>query len=69
MVAAKQKHNTIDAELAEFEKRLRLQLLKEKLAAIDRAEYSGGAVPQIHVSVGALAASAAQAPAQHASGD
>jgi len=69
MVAAKQAKDSIEAQLAEYEKRLRLQLLKEKLAALDRAEYSGGAMPRIHVSVTALAASAAQAAAQHVSGD
>jgi predicted CoA-substrate-specific enzyme activase len=69
MVEAKQKKHTIDAQLAEYEKRLRLQLLKEKLAAQEREEYAGGAMPKIHVSVGALAASRPQAPAQHAAGD
>ncbi len=68
MVEAKQKKGTIEAELAAFEKRLRLQTLKERLAAIERQEYEGGAMPQIHVSVGALAASRPQEP-MHVSGD
>ena len=69
MVEAKQKKHTIDAQLAEYEKRLRLRLLKEKLAALEREEYAGGAMPKIHVSVGALAASRPAAPMEYVSGD
>ncbi len=57
IVEAKQKKGTIEAELAEFERRLRLQMVKEKLAELERREYEGGAMPRIHVTVGALAAS------------
>jgi predicted CoA-substrate-specific enzyme activase len=58
MVANKKKQAEIDARLREYEERLRRELLKERLAAIQRAEHPGGALPQIHVSVGQLAASA-----------
>jgi hypothetical protein len=34
-----------------------MQVLKQKLAALDAAEYEGGAMPRIHVSLGQLAAS------------
>jgi predicted CoA-substrate-specific enzyme activase len=57
MVAARTRANTIEDQLAEFERRLRMQVLKQKLAALDAAEYEGGAMPRIHVSLGQLAAS------------
>ena len=67
IVEAKQKRNSIDAHLAEFEKRLRMQLLKEKLAELESRDrvkdsFNQGAMPQIHVTVGALAASKSSAP-------
>jgi predicted CoA-substrate-specific enzyme activase len=70
MVAAKAKRSDIDQKLKEFEDRLRRQLLKEKLAAIQQQEeHPGGALPQIHVTIGALAASRPPAATHHASGD
>jgi xylose isomerase len=68
MVAAKKKSASIEQQLREFEERLRRQLLKEKLASLQQEEYAAGAMPTIHVSVGALAASQPRPPA-HASGD
>jgi len=69
MVAAKKKSLTIDAQLREFEQRLRRQLLKERLAEFQLVdEHPEGVLPQIHVSVAALAASRPR-PVQHASGD
>ena len=69
MVANKNKSSRIDAQLKEFEDRLRRQLLKERLAELQQQEHPDGALPQIHVSVGALAASRPQARSVHASGD
>ena len=40
-----------------------------KLAALEREKYASGAMPKIHVSVGALAASRPQAPVEYVSGD
>jgi len=57
MVMHAGKADSIEAQLAEFERRLRMQMLKEKLAALDAHEYEGGAMPRIHVSLGQLAAS------------
>ncbi len=75
MVAAKAKEGTIEHELAEFEKRLRLQLMKEKLAALEsdhrvKESLDNGHMPTIHVTLGQLAASkpAAQ-PLERVSGD
>jgi predicted CoA-substrate-specific enzyme activase len=71
MVADKGKSQKIESELADFERRLRAQFLKERLSAIQQLEeHPGGALPTIHVSIGQLAASnpTARAP-QHASGD
>jgi predicted CoA-substrate-specific enzyme activase len=67
MVAAKRKRATIDAQLREFEDRLRRQLMKERLAAsLETAAVANsmdqGSMPQIHVSVGQLAASRPMAP-------
>jgi hypothetical protein len=56
MVRNKQKATTIEAQLAEFEARLRRQMLREKLDSLTDA-FETGAMPQIHVSVGQLAAS------------
>jgi len=62
MVANKKKQATIDEHLKEFEARLRRQLLNERLSHLQREEHPDGALPQIHVSVGQLAASRPQAP-------
>jgi predicted CoA-substrate-specific enzyme activase len=69
MVANKKKAHTIEAQLKEFEDRLRRQLLKERLAELQREEHPEGALPQIHVSLGQLAASRPTQPPVHASGD
>jgi predicted nucleotide-binding protein (sugar kinase/HSP70/actin superfamily) len=67
MVAAKKKRGSIEQQLAEFEARLRRQLLREKLDRLDQ-HFEQGHMPTIHVSVGQLAASQPRAP-QHVSGD
>jgi hypothetical protein len=63
MVRNKQKSNTIDQQLQEFEARLRRQMLREKLDRSDsdmvRESFETGSTPQIHVSLGALQASKA----------
>ncbi|MCZ2073741.1 MAG: acyl-CoA dehydratase activase-related protein [Bryobacterales bacterium] len=75
MIAAKKKRNSIEAQLAEFEARLRRQMLREKLENLHSEEkirdsIEQGHMPTIHVTVGALAASTAQQrPTQHVSGD
>jgi predicted CoA-substrate-specific enzyme activase len=75
MVAAKAKKGTIEAQLIEFEKRLRLQMMKEKLAALDgdarvKDSLDNGHMPTIHVSLGQLAASRpAGQPLERISGD
>ena len=56
MVRNKQKAKTIEDQLAEFEARLRREMLREKLDSLSGA-FETGAMPQIHVSIGALAAS------------
>jgi predicted CoA-substrate-specific enzyme activase len=56
MVRNKQKSNRIDKQLREFEARLRREMLREKLDSLSEA-FETGAMPQIHVSVGQLAAS------------
>ncbi len=73
MVVNRKKRTSIEQQLAEFEQRLRNQLLKEKLAAMHTDDQvvnslNQGAMPQIHVSVGQLAASN-PAHRPHASGD
>lgn len=67
MVVNRKKKTEIEQRLAEFEQRLRRQMLKEKLASMERAEHPGGALPQIHVTVGQLTAS--QQTRLHVSGD
>lgn len=67
MVANKKKRASIDAQLREFEERLRRQMMKERLSAsLESAavanSFDQGAMPQIHVSVGQLAASRPTAP-------
>ena len=62
MVRNKNKAKTIEEQLKEFEARLRRQMLREKPDASDdalvRESFETGSTPQIHVSLGALAASA-----------
>ncbi|HTX33664.1 MAG TPA: BadF/BadG/BcrA/BcrD ATPase family protein [Bryobacteraceae bacterium] len=56
MVRNKQKAKTIESQLLEFEARLRREMLREKLDSLAGA-FETGSMPQIHVSLGALAAS------------
>jgi predicted CoA-substrate-specific enzyme activase len=56
IVRNKQKATRIEQQLREFEARLRRQMLREKLDSLSEA-FETGAMPQIHVSVGQLAAS------------
>ncbi|MBI3209594.1 MAG: CoA activase [Candidatus Solibacter usitatus] len=73
MVLAAKKKTDVEQKLADFELRLRRQLLKEKLGKLHTDEavmnsMDQGVIPQIHVSLGQLAASRPpQRP--HASGD
>ena len=64
MVRNKQKTGAIEDQLREFEARLRRQALREKLGDnnLVRESFETGSMPQIHVSVGALAASRPAAP-------
>jgi len=59
MVKNKQKANTIESQLREFEERLRRQMLREKLGANELVaeSFATGSMPQIHVSLGALQSS------------
>jgi predicted nucleotide-binding protein (sugar kinase/HSP70/actin superfamily) len=69
LVRNKNKATQIDRQLREFEARLRREMLREKLDFLAGA-FETGAMPQIHVSVGALAASRpAQPQYQPVSGD
>ena len=68
IVRNKQKQNTVEHQLKEFESRLRKQLMREKLEKLGDA-FETGAMPQIHVSIGALAASAPPPPGARVSGD
>ena len=69
MVANKKKSTAIDQQMREFEARLRRELLRDKLAAMQQHdEHPDGVLPTIHVSLGQLAASR-PAPRPHASGD
>ena len=63
MVRNKQKATSIDEQMREFEARLRRQMLREKLEGLSDA-FETGALPQIHVSLGALQASASQASSE-----
>jgi predicted nucleotide-binding protein (sugar kinase/HSP70/actin superfamily) len=65
IVSAKQKKGSIDAKMAEFEARLRRQMLRDKLDKMSDA-FETGSLPTIHVSLGALQNSR---PPQHVSGD
>jgi predicted CoA-substrate-specific enzyme activase len=62
IVKNKMKVGRIEEQLREFEERLRREMLREKLAANDmvRESFETGSMPQIHVSLGALQASAQQ---------
>jgi Uncharacterized protein conserved in bacteria len=73
MVQNRAKKAAIDQQLAEFEARLRRQLLKEKFASLHddariRESLEQGHMPTIHVPLGQLAASNPR-PAQHVNGD
>ena len=63
MVKNKQKANSIEEQMKEFEARLRRQMLRDKLEANAnssdkvRESFETGSMPQIHVSLGALQAS------------
>jgi hypothetical protein len=63
IVRNKQKATSIDQQMREFEARLRRQMLRQKLDQSDsdmvRESFETGAMPQIHVSLGALQASKA----------
>lgn len=73
MVVNQKKKTAIEQQLADFEQRLRRQLLKEKLEKLHtdeavRQSIEQGTLPTIHVSLGQLAAS--KPPVRpHASGD
>ena len=59
IVRNKAKQNTVEQQLKEFEQRLRRQLIREKMDnALVQESFETGSMPQIHVSLGALAASA-----------
>ena len=66
IVREKEMSKSIDAQLREFEERLRRDMLKERLAAATSQagndavvrSFEQGAMPQIHVSLGQLASSA-----------
>jgi predicted nucleotide-binding protein (sugar kinase/HSP70/actin superfamily) len=68
MVEAKGKTGSIDRQLADFEARLRREMLRDKLDQM-AAAFETGTLPTIHVSLGALQASRAPQPAQRVSGD
>jgi len=67
MVRNKNKATDIERQLAEFEKSLRRQMLREKLEdssrdALVRESFENGSMPQIHVTLGALQASKPSKP-------
>ena len=62
MVRNKQKTNTIEQQLKEFEARLRRQMLRDRMDDSRVLEsFEHGSMPPIHVTIGALAASAGAA--------
>jgi len=68
MVRNKQKVNSIDQQLKEFEAKLRRQMLRDRMDDSRVQEsFEHGSMPQIHVSIGALSAS--NPPAARVSGD
>jgi predicted CoA-substrate-specific enzyme activase len=54
LIASRKKRQAVDAKLQEYEARLRKQLLQDRLASLEHV-FAGGAMPVIHVPVGALA--------------
>ncbi len=68
LIANKGKEKSIEERLREFEARLRRRLREEQERLI-RASFDQGAMPEIHVSLAALAASRPQAPAGVGMGD
>jgi hypothetical protein len=69
MIKNKQKASRVEEQLKEFEARLRRQMLREKLDGMSDA-FETGAMPQIHVTLGQLAASKpAEQPYETVSGD
>src|SRR6202162_6322744 len=71
MVRNKQKQNSVDQQLQEFEARLRRQLLRETLESSQMVQdsFDTGSMPQIHVSIGALTASKPTPQYERVSGD
>jgi hypothetical protein len=71
MVRNKKKVQTIEEQLAEFEARLRRQLLRETLEQSQMVQdsFDTESMPQIHVSIGALAASKPAPQYERVSGD
>ena len=71
LAANKKKTKTIEEQLAEFEARLRKQLVSQNAESNARVKetFEQGHLPTIHVSVGQLAASRPATPPRHASGD
>ncbi|MGE5568671.1 MAG: BadF/BadG/BcrA/BcrD ATPase family protein [Rhodospirillales bacterium] len=69
LVDARRKKQKIDEQIAEFERQLRRQALKQRLAALAeedsrlRKAFAGGHIETIHVGVEALANSGRQSPA------
>ena len=63
MIKNKQKAHNIDNQLKEFEARLRREMLREKLDKLSDA-FETGAMPQIHVTIGQLAASKPAEPVE-----
>ncbi|HPQ17099.1 MAG TPA: acyl-CoA dehydratase activase-related protein, partial [Bryobacteraceae bacterium] len=69
LVDARRKKEKIDAQIAEFERQLRREALKQRLAALAEKEnrirqaFAGGHIETIHVGVEALANSARQSVA------
>ena len=68
MLRNKNKVKTIDEQLKEFEAKLRRQMLRDKMDDSRVQEsFEHGSMPQIHVTIGALAAS--NPPGARVSGD
>ena len=65
MVRNKNKVTTVEEQLREFEAKLRREFLREKLESnqLVQNSFDTGSIPQIHVSIGALTASAQKASA------
>jgi predicted CoA-substrate-specific enzyme activase len=72
MVAGRKKRSSIEQQMAEFEARLRRQMLRDRLDELDndrvRGAFEQGSLPRIHVDLAALQNSRA-APVQRVSGD